>query len=577
MAWGYVAWTADTSFTRTALRMPRLTVHLRASSIIVAVTLTIATASAQESPAQSGASQPSAAPAWVSIDGRPLFPVRGIPSYPAEKRADEVERRIVKAAEDVSVTPESVHTVRGETVHTAVVAGPREIVSALDVDAAAEGIHRDLLAESYARQVRSAIATYRYERSAQFLRAAAKQVALATAVFAVGLWLTVLLFRRLQQLAEERYKRHVHDIAIQSFQILGAGQIWSAVAALLRSLSWLAAAIVIYLYVEYVLSQFPWTRALGKRLLDLLVDPLSTMGRVTVAKLPDIIFLVLLYVIVRYALRFLRLFFDYVAKGTITFRSFYPDWAEPTYRGIRIVIILFAIVVAYPYIPGSQSEAFKGLSLLVGVMFSIGSSSFISNLIAGYALTYRRVFTTGEWVEIGETLGQVTQTRLQVTHLRSFKNEEVIVPNSLILTSPVTNYSKLAREQGLILHTTVGIGYETPWRQVEAMLLMAADRTPAVLREPRAFILQRALGDFSVTYELNAYCNDAGLKYRALTDLHRNILDVFNEYGVQIMTPAYEGDPENAKVVVRDQWFAAPALQSEPVAASRASAEGVGM
>jgi small-conductance mechanosensitive channel len=188
-------------------------------------------------------------------------------------------------------------------------------------------------------------------------------------------------------------------------------------------------------------------------------------------------------------------------------------------------------------------------------MISIGSSSFIANMIAGYALTFRRAFTLGEWIELGGTYGEVMQTRLQVTHLRTPKNEEVIIPNSTILTSPVTNYSKLAHERGLILHTSVHIGYETPWRQVEAMLLMAAQRTPSVARDPPPFVLQRKLGTFAVEYELNVYCNDASLRARALSELHRNILDVFNEHGVQIMTPAYEGDPKQPKVVASERRF----------------------
>jgi small-conductance mechanosensitive channel len=222
-------------------------------------------------------------------------------------------------------------------------------------------------------------------------------------------------------------------------------------------------------------------------------------------------------------------------------------------------VIGFAIVVGYPYIPGSDSAAFKGLSLFFGVVFSLGSSSAIANTIAGYSLTYRRAFRVGDRVKIGDVFGDVTEIRLQVTHVRTPKNEEVVVPNSTILNQEVTNYSALARTRGLILHTTVGIGYETPWRQVEAMLLLAAERTPGVLRDPKPFVLQKSLGDFAVSYEINVYSDDAQAMMPLYTALHRQILDVFNEYGVQIMTPAYEGDPEQPKVVPRDQWHLAPA------------------
>jgi small-conductance mechanosensitive channel len=263
-------------------------------------------------------------------------------------------------------------------------------------------------------------------------------------------------------------------------------------------------------------------------------------------------------------LKLVRPFFDAVGRGTVTLGGFEPDWASPTYKMVRLAIVVFAVVVAYPYIPGSESEAFKGMSLFLGVIFSLGSSTAISNIIAGYMMTYRRAFRIGDRVKIGDQIGDVVEIRLQVTHLRTPKNEEVIVPNSTILNSEVVNYSTLARQEGLILHTTVGIGYETPWRQVEAMLLMAAERTPGLLREPRPFVLQKDLGDFCVTYEINAYCNDPHAMPRLYTGLHRNILDVFNEYNVQIMTPAYEGDPELPKVVPKEQWFAAPARPLAP-------------
>ncbi len=204
-------------------------------------------------------------------------------------------------------------------------------------------------------------------------------------------------------------------------------------------------------------------------------------------------------------------------------------------------MIGFAAVVAYPYIPGSESAAFKGISIFFGVVFSLGASSVVGNMLAGYSLIYRRTFKVGDRVKIGDVVGDVTHMRLQVTHVRTIKNEDVVVPNSVILTSQVVNYSSYAATDGLVLHTTVGIGYEVPWRQVEAMLLLAASRTPGLLTAPPPFVLQTSLADFAINYELNVYCGDAHDMFPLYTALHRNIQDVFNEYGVQIMTPAYRG------------------------------------
>jgi small-conductance mechanosensitive channel len=282
------------------------------------------------------------------------------------------------------------------------------------------------------------------------------------------------------------------------------------------------------------------------------------MGRGFVDELPSLMFLLVLFIVVRFVLRLVRFYFTALGSGAVHVAGFEPQWAAPTYRLVRIGIIAFALVVAYPYIPGSESEAFKGLSIFAGVLISIGSSSFIANYMAGYTLIYRRLFQVGDRVQIGDVVGEVLEMRVQVTRFRTYKNEEVIIPNSTILTSVVTNYSTLAAGRGLILHTTVGIGYGVPWRQVEGMLLTAAERTKGVLKDPAPFVLQKGLGDFAVSYEINAYVASVEDLAGRYDELHGHIQDVFNEYGVQIMTPAYEGDPESPKTVPREQWNAEP-------------------
>ena len=375
-------------------------------------------------------------------------------------------------------------------------------------------------------------------------------------------------FRRLEARFGRRYQEKIQSVQIQSFEILRAQRLRSAFRAVVRVLRAVTAAVLVYLWLQFVLGSFPVTRPLAARLLTLVLEPLSRLGVGLLALLPDLAFLLVLYLITRWVLGLTRLFFDAVAKGHVALSGFEPEWALPTYRILRIAIIAFALVVAYPYIPGSRSAAFQSISIFLGVMFSIGSSSFIANIIAGYSMTYRRAFRLGDRIQVGEVFGDVSEIRLQVTHVRSLKNEEIVVPNSSLLNSNVVNYSALARTRGLILHTTVGIGYETPWRQVEAMLLLAAERTPGLLREPAPFVLQKSLGDFCVVYEINAYCDAPAEMARLYTRLHQNILDVFNEYGVQIMTPAYEGDPEQPKVVPKE-----PVVE-RPRAARRTRAPG---
>lgn len=229
----------------------------------------------------------------------------------------------------------------------------------------------------------------------------------------------------------------------------------------------------------------------------------------------------------------------------------------------------------YPYIPGSHSEAFKSISILVGVLVSLGSTSITSNILAGYSIIYRRAFKVGDWVKINGHIGKISQIRLLVTNMRSLKNEMIVIPNSTLLNNEIVNFSALAATNGLILHTAVGIGYEVPWRQVEAMLLLAAERTLDLMRTPRPFVLQTALNDFSITYELNVFCSGPEKMLELYSDLHRNIQDVFNEYHVQIMTPHYIQDTQEPKVVPKEKWHIAPATplaspdQKDPVGSTK--------
>jgi small-conductance mechanosensitive channel len=391
----------------------------------------------------------------------------------------------------------------------------------------------------------------------------------ATLALLIAIYISRRIVGLLRTSLERRYRTRVQGIEDRAFQIVKADHIWRALMGLLN-LSWVIAIFVIaYAYLNYVLALFPWTRPAARSLFTIAIDPLRTMGLGLISLIPNFVFLAILILVIRYALKLTRLFFDGLAAGTVRLQSFDPEWAGPTYRLVRLMVIMLSVVVAYPYFPGSRSEAFKGVSLFVGIIFSLGSSSLIGNLIAGYSMTYRRAFKAGDRVKIGEHIGDVEQMRLLVTHLRTPKNEEVVVPNSTILNSEIVNYSTMAQDRGLILHTTVGIGYETPWRQVEAMLLQAASRTPGLCRVPAPFVLQTALGDFCVTYEINVFCNTPQMMAQVYTELHRNILDVFNEYRVQIMTPAYEQDPSEPKIVPKDRWYEEPAERPRSIGSSR--------
>jgi small-conductance mechanosensitive channel len=422
-------------------------------------------------------------------------------------------------------------------------------------------------------KIAAAITAYRRDRSPRVLLISTGYALGATLVLVLLLLAARRLFRWLDTAAERRFTSRLEGLEAQSFQLLQARQLGTAFYRVRKTLYVLSMSVIVYVYLNFVLGLYPWSRPLAQHLFALFLHPLYTIGTAVLRTLPNLVFLAILFMLMRYALKAARFFFASLDQGTITLANFDRDWAWPTYRIIRLLIVAFVLVVAYPYIPGSSSDAFKGVSIFLGIIFSLGSSSVIASVVAGYSMTYRRAFKVGDRIQVNNLTGDVVETRLLVTHLRTVKNEEIVVPNSLILNSHVTNYSTLARSRGLILHTTVGIGYETPWRQVEAMLRLAAERTPGLLKEPPPFVLQKSLDDFAVTYEINVYCDNPQAMGRLYTALHQNILDVFNEYGVQIMTPAYEGDPEQPKVVPKGQWFMAPATSPAPVDGASGTAE----
>jgi small-conductance mechanosensitive channel len=258
-----------------------------------------------------------------------------------------------------------------------------------------------------------------------------------------------------------------------------------------------------------------------------------------VAFLPNLFFLAVIALITVGLLRAIRFLFQEIGRGNITFESFPAEWADPTYNIVRVLVIAMAIVAAYPYIPGGQSPAFQGISIFLGLLVSLSSSSAIANIISGVILTYTGAFRLGDVVMIANTRGAVVKKTLLVTSIRTPKNVIVAIPNSLVLSTQVLNYSGLSADEGLILHTTVTIGYDVPWRKVHELLIAAANSSEGILDKPEPFVLQTALNDFSVAYELNAYTREPYRIARMYSRLHQAIQDRFAEAGVEIMSPNY--------------------------------------
>jgi small-conductance mechanosensitive channel len=489
----------------------------------------------------------------VIVDCNKLFYVRGLTSFPAEERAAVISQRIEKASSDRSLPADSLKVIELKD-QLKIYAGKDLIMIVTNADAQAESVDRMILAGFIHQKIRAAIISYRYERSSPVLLRNLWYALGAAILLTIILFVLLRLIRWLNKGLENRIRSRIASMEDKSFHIIRSAHLWQVIGLLFKTLKIVVIVLIIGAFFQYILGLFPFTKGIAAYTLSLFLNPIKSMGNSLINFLPSLAFLLIIYIVTRYVLRLIKIFFSGIHDGGIKLPNFDPEWAMPTFKILRAILIVFAVVIAYPYIPGSETSAFKGISVFLGVLLSLGSSSFISNIIAGYSMTYRGAFKNGDLIQVDDQIGYVEEQRLLVTRMRTRKNEEISIPNSYLLNSNIINYSKRAKDLGLIIHTTVGIGYETPWRLVDAMLKEAAGRTEGLLNQPPPFVLKKSLDNFAVTYEINVYCDDASKMQLYYSLLHQNILDLFNENNVQIMTPAYEGDPETPKVVPKEQW-----------------------
>ncbi|WP_455244956.1 mechanosensitive ion channel family protein, partial [Petrachloros mirabilis] len=346
------------------------------------------------------------------------------------------------------------------------------------------------------------------------------------------------------------------SVKIQRVELLSATQITEGLLGILRAFRIILIAFLVYFYATSILGFFPWTRRLSVELLGYIVTPITTIGQAFAAALPDIIAIAIIVIVTRYIVKLIHMFFIGMERGAISFKGFHREWAIPTYKIVRFLVLVFATVAIFPYIPGSQSEAFKGISVFLGVLVSLGAVGSISNVVAGIVLTYMRPFNVGDRVRIADTVGDITEKTLLVTRVRTVKNVDVTIPNGLVLGSHIINFSSSAmKPPPLILHTSLTIGYETPWRRVHELLISAAQETTHILTDPEPFVLQTSLNDFYVTYEINAYTGHPNKMTTIYAELHQHIQDKFNEAGLEIMSPHYTQIRDGNKTTIPDQYL----------------------
>jgi small-conductance mechanosensitive channel len=423
------------------------------------------------------------------------------------------------------------------------------------------------LAEQATARFGQALAEVAEARNARALLPATGWSLLATLLLVFGLWCLTRASRwaaaRIRAVVARRARKY--DTGWQG-HLLGVADPATLLIAPLRLATWVVALFLVYTWTGFVLQRFPYTRPWGEALRDNLLAALGDFGASVLKAIPGLLFVALIFLLARLAVRVVRALFEAVHQGRVTIGWVDQTTARPTGRLFSWLIWLMALVAAYPYIPGSESEAFKGVGVFVGLMLSIGSSGIVNQAVSGLMLMYTRALRPGEFVQVADTEGTVKSVGFLTTRIETIRREEINIPNALIAASVTRNYSRLATEGGVRIATKVTIGYDAPWRQVHAMLQLAATRTAGIARDTEARVLQTALLDFYVEYTLLVTVADPARRAMVLSELHANIQDVFNENGVQIMSPNYEADPAQPKVVASADWFRAPARR-EPGAA----------
>lgn len=532
-------------------RLSRLFVSL---SLTAALLMAVATRADAADPNQTPEAQV-AVGYPVTVDGYPIFEVHEtLGANPAAERAARISKGLQRLVDDPSLDLNQLHT-EDESFGTKIVYGDELVMVVTPGDARRGGLPTNAVAFQIISRIKTVVQRARQEHTARYLWRAAGFGLLTLVVFAFLFWLILLVSRRGINLIERSAKTRIKGLKIQGAEIVAAERLSLAVISVVRWVRLILLLVLTYTFLFMELNYFPWTRDMGRRLLGWVLSPLQTIGSSVVNYLPKLFFIVAVIIVTYYILRAVRLLTAEVKRGRIHIPRFYPEWVDPTYKIVRFLILAFAAVMIVPYLPGEESPAFKGVGVFLGLLFSLGSTSAVSNVVAGIMLTYTRGFRVGDWVTIGDNTGEVTQQAMLATHVKTIKNVEVTIPNSVVLNSHIQNFSMLAQTDGLILHTSVTIGYDAPWRTIHKLLTDAALKTKYILSDPPPFVLQNALDHSYVEYMINAYTRTPPETVNIYSELHANIQDSFYEAGVEIMSPVFHALRDGNRVAIPDQYL----------------------
>ena len=366
---------------------------------------------------------------------------------------------------------------------------------------------------------------------------------LYVALVIIGIFVVIYLINRLFKLFSKRLiakkDKYFKGVTLRHYNLFSPKQHLRFSLRLLTMVRLITILLALYLSLPVLFSIFPQTESYTYTLLNWIISPAKAVVQGLIAYLPNLFTILVTYLFTHYVVRGVQYLAMEIETGNLQINGFYSDWARPTYNIVRFLLYAFMIVVVFPYLPGSGSPAFQGVSVFLGILFSLGSSSAIGNIVAGLVITYMRPFKIGDRVKIGEITGDVLEKTMLVTRIRTIKNEEITVPNATVLSGHTINYTTGAQNMGIIIHSTVTIGYDVPWKEMYRVLINAALRTDLILKDPAPFVLQTSLEDFYVSYQINAYTKHPASQAKIYSDLHQHIQDCCSEAGIEIMSPHY--------------------------------------
>jgi len=462
-------------------------------------------------------------------------------SFSAKDRANAISEKMSQIKNDFSFKPDSLKLV--ETEATIDIAYKEDIiVSITENDALWHNRTKQELAINVKKIIGDAIMYYKSQTSVLSILKSAALALLIIALIGALIVYTRKLFVWTALKIEQQEGALIKGIVFRNYTLFDAGRQVKVLLTLNKIVQWFIILLIVYITLPILFGLFPWTRNFANTLFEFILNPVKGIALGLWNYLPNLITIIVIIFVFHYVFKGLKFLKTEIERGALSLPGFYPDWANPTYQIVRVMVTAFMIVVIFPYLPGSDSPIFRGVSVFLGFLFTFGSAGSLSNIIAGLVLTYMRLFKIGDRVKIGEVVGDVIEKSLLVTRIRTVKNEIISIPNSTVMSSHTINYSSDAPLKGLIIHTTVTIGYDVPWRDMHQALIDAAVKTELVLKKPKPFVLQTSLDDFYVSYQVNAYVREANRQSIIYSELHQNIQDVCNERGIEILSPHYRAE-----------------------------------